>query len=390
VTARQRVLVAMIDGLDPAYLAGDEMPRLRVLGEDGLAAEVNAVLPTVTNANNVSICCAAWPSEHGITGNSYLNPDTGEAEYMESADSLNSPTILQRVVRSGGHAALLTAKVKTVGLLGRDATLAIAAEAPSPDVVDRYGPAPDIYSAEINHWLWTVAIDLLANRPELDLLYVHTTDFPMHAWAPGAPESDAHLGRLDELIAEAVAVSSDIALFAAADHGMGYKTRVWDLYSACQHRDAPIRYALSAERDRYLRHHRTFGGTAWVWLNHPDDGDSTAATILGLEGVESIHTRAEAAERYHLDPARIGDLVILGDEDTVFGELPDDQEHEHLSPDYRSHGSLHEQRVPLYIHNSPVPLSQTPQSNKDLLTPLLDGWLGGIDRRGRQAAPAGL
>jgi phosphonoacetate hydrolase len=381
VTARRRVLVAMIDGLDPAYIATNEMPRLRALGEAGLAAEVSAVLPTVTNANNVSICCAAWPSEHGITGNSYLDPDTGQAEYMESADSLNAPTVLQRVVQAGGQAALLTAKVKTVGLLGRDATLAIAAEAPSTEVVDRYGPAPNIYSAEINYWLWTVAVDLLATRPELDLLYVHTTDFPMHAWAPGAPESDAHLARLDELIHEAMGVGSDIALFAAADHGMRYKTRVWDLYSACAHRETPIRYALSAERDRYLRHHRTFGGTAWVWLQHPDDADAVAETILGLDGVESVHTRAEAAATFHLDPNRIGDLVVLGDEDTVFGELPGDEELELLPSDYRSHGSLHEQRVPLFIHNSPVALPLAPQSNKDLLTPLLDGWLGAIKQR---------
>ena len=81
--------------------------------------------------------------------------------------------------------------------------------------------------------------------------------------------------------------------------------------------------------------------------------------------------------------------MILGNEDTVFGELPDEQDLEHLPAEYRSHGSLHEQRVPLYIHNSPVPLVQTPQSNKDLLTPLLDGWLGGIDgaqRRGRRGS----
>jgi hypothetical protein len=37
---------------------------------------------------------------------------------------------------------------------------------------------PGIYSAEINHWLWTVAVDLLRTHRDLDLLYVHTTDYP--------------------------------------------------------------------------------------------------------------------------------------------------------------------------------------------------------------------
>jgi phosphonoacetate hydrolase len=377
-TSRQRALVAMIDGLDPSYLAAGEMPRLRALGAAGLSTEVDAVMPTVTNVNNVSICCAAWPSEHGVTGNSYLDPSSGQIEYMESAGNLRSPTIVQRVVAAGGQAALLTAKVKTVGLLGQDATLAIAAERPAPDVVERYGPAPDIYSAEINHWLWTVAIDLLATRPELDLLYVHTTDFPMHAWAPGAPESDAHLARLDELIDQAARSAPDVALFAAADHGMGYKTRVWDLHSACAHRGTPVRQALSVERDRYLRHHRTFGGTAWIWLTDPSDADAVAATLLSIDGVEHVFARDEAAARFHLDADRIGDLVVVGDGDTVFGELPGDEELELLPREYRSHGSLHEQRVPLFAHNSPTPYLEPPRANKDLLAPLLDGWLTGL------------
>ena len=368
----------MIDGLDPAYLAAGEMPRLRALGADGVSMEVDAVMPTVTNANNVSICCAAWPAEHGVTGNSYLHPSSGQVEYMESAENLRAPTILQRVVAAGGQAALLTAKVKTVGLLGQDATLAIAAERPDPAVIERYGPAPDIYSAEINHWLWTVANDLLQTRPELDLLYVHTTDFPMHAWAPGEPESDAHLARLDELIDQAARSAGDIALFAAADHGMRYKHRVWDLHSACERRGTPIRQALSVERDRYLRHHRTFGGTAWVWLRRPEDADSVAATLLGIDGVELVMARAEAAASFHLDAERIGDLVVVGDADTVFGELPGEEELELLPPDYRSHGSLHERRVPFFVRNSPSPILESPRANKDLLAPLLNGWLSAL------------
>ena len=31
-------------------------------------------------------------------------------------------------------------------------------------------------------------------------------------------------------------------------------------------------------------------------------------------------TRDEAARRFHLMPERIGELVVLGDKDTVFGE----------------------------------------------------------------------
>jgi phosphonoacetate hydrolase len=56
-----------------------------------------------------------------------------------------------------------------------------------------------------------------------------------------------------------------------------------------------------------------------------------------------------AAERFHLMPERIGDLVVIGDRYTVFGDL--ETESEILEPTYRSHGSLHEIKIPLLIFN---------------------------------------
>lgn len=47
--------------------------------------------------------------------------------------------------------------------------------------------------------------------------------------------------------------------------------------------------------------------------------------------------------------SRIGDLVVLPDIDTVFGDLQ--TESEQLDPTYRSHGSLHEMDVPLLLFN---------------------------------------
>ncbi|MDX3004865.1 alkaline phosphatase family protein [Kribbella solani] len=377
-TNRQRVVVAMIDGLDPAYATPEVMPELDRLGANGLSTVVEAIAPTVTNANNAGISCAAWPSEHGITGNYYYVPATGEEDYMESAELLLRPTLMTQVADHGGKAALLTAKKKTVSLLGTKTTLAVAAEEPPAAFADRYGQPPGIYSAGINHWLWTVAVDLLRTQPDLDLLYVHTTDFPMHSWAPGADESNDHLAKLDALIGEAVDAAPDAAFFATADHGMNYKTLVYDLNQALANRDAPVRRALSAEKDKYVRHHRTFGGAAWIWLNDPRDEGRVTDALNKLPGVESVLTRGDAAVRFHLHPDRIGDLVVLGDPNTVFGDLAPGQESEQLPSHYRSHGSLHEVPVPLVAHNNESLQYRTPpKHNKDLLTPLLTNWLPG-------------
>jgi phosphonoacetate hydrolase len=146
----------------------------------------------------------------------------------------------------------------------------------------------------------------------------------------------------------------DAAFLLTADHGMNYKARCWDLFKACRELGAEVRFALSAEKDRYIKHHRTFGGAAWVWLKSPKDEDRVAQTLMGLKGVEAVLPRQEAATQFQLMPERIGELVVIGDVDTVFGELASPTEN--LEPGYRSHGSLHESDIPLLIYNSKIEL----------------------------------
>lgn len=188
----------------------------------------------------------------------------------------------------------------------------------------------------------------------------------MHTWAPQEAESQEHLAQLDTLLGEASTVAPDAAFFLTADYGMNYKKRCWDLARACRERGVRLRFALSVEKDRYIKHHRTFGGTAWVWLQSPRDIDRVRQTISELEGIEVVLTRQEAAARFHLMPERIGELVVIGDLDTVFGELPTSSEE--LEPGYRSHGSLYERDIPLVIFNytGVLPPSEEVRVNLDL------------------------
>jgi phosphonoacetate hydrolase len=361
----QRVVVVMVDGFGVEYLEQSSMPVLARWRQAGIFRRVKGAMPSVTNTNNASICCGVWPDQHGITGNSYFDEHTGREAYMETADLLLAPTIFERAGRQGVKSALLSSKKKTTTLLPAGADVVLAAEAPSGDWTSRLGPAPDIYSREINYWLLTAAIDLLKKRRDLRCLYIHTTDYPMHTWPPEAVESKQHLARLDALLGEAGAAAPDAAFLLTADHGMNHKSRCWDLEKACARRGAPVRIAISVEQDKYLRHHRGFGGVSWVYCNAQRDVDRVARTISGLEGVEIVLTRREAVNRYHLMASRIGDLVVLGDQNTVFGEL--DTEQEALPPEYRSHGSLHEMDVPLVIHNAEMKLRADDfRDNRDL------------------------
>jgi phosphonoacetate hydrolase len=69
----QRIVIGMIEGFGTDYFAAQPMPCLRHMASIGLEREVKAIMPTVTNVNNVSISCSALPREHGLTGNSYYN-----------------------------------------------------------------------------------------------------------------------------------------------------------------------------------------------------------------------------------------------------------------------------------------------------------------------------
>jgi phosphonoacetate hydrolase len=361
----QRIVVVMCDGFGLEYLEQSPMPELERWRRTGFFRRVTDTMPSVTNTNNASICCGVWPDQHGITGNSYFNERTGREEYMETADLLLAPTLFQRAKKQGVTSALLSSKKKTTTLLAPGADVILAAEMPSETWVQRLGPAPDIYTREINYWLMTAAIDLLKTRRDLGCFYIHTTDYPMHTWPPEAPESKEHLARLDRFLAEAAAAAPDAAFLLTADHGMNHKTRCWDLEKACVQRGAPIRIAISVDRDKYLKHHRGYGGVAWVYCKAPSDVERVARVLSGLEGVEAVLSREEASTRYHLMRSRIGDLIVLGDRDTVFGEL--DAESETLPPEYRAHGSLHEINVPLVIYNADAELSKYEfRHNQDL------------------------
>jgi phosphonoacetate hydrolase len=367
VKQNQRVVIGMMDGFGMEYYNATPLPNVKQrLAKEGLFKQVTGVYPSVTNVNNVSIACGAWPNQHGITANSYFDHTRGDARYMNAAEMIRCDTIFRRAALQGVKSALLTAKKKSVELFRRDTEIAIAAEDAPREYVLRYGEPGNIYSREINYWLWRVAVDLLKTRPDIGLIYAHITDYPMHTWAPQERESQEHLSMLDTLIGEAVDSAPDAAFLLTADHGMNRKERCWDLTRVCKEAGYPIRFALSPERDYYIKHHRNFTGCAWIWLNDQSDFDEVGKIIGDLEGVEEILHREVAADRYHTLPEYLGDLVVNGDLRTMFGDM--DVAYEVLQESYRAHGSMHEMALPLIIYNASgrMPTVDEIQANKDL------------------------
>ncbi|MDR3715258.1 MAG: hypothetical protein P4L51_20830 [Puia sp.] len=93
------------------------------------------------------------------------------------------------------------------------------------------------------------------------------------------------------------------------------------------------------------------GGSAYIYLNDPKDSSRIIHLLEGFKGVEEVISKSEAVRRFHLMPERIGDLMVLADSATVFGHL-ENGESEDLPATYRSHGSVYEAHMPLFVYNA--------------------------------------
>ena len=229
----QRVVVIMFDGFDPRYLAASNMPVLGQWKRDGMYKQVKGVMPSVTNANNASICCGAWPETHGINANSYFDEKSGEELYVESADLVLAPTLFERAARQGVKSALLSSKAKTATLLMRaGAAIVLTAEHPGPESGPAARPRAGNLQPGDQLRLMAAAINILKTRPDIGVLYVHTTDYPMHMWAPSA-RIERTSGAPRRSLRASYEGEPDAAFLATADHGMNAKSLCWDLEQVC-------------------------------------------------------------------------------------------------------------------------------------------------------------
>src|SRR5439155_16649923 len=108
------------------------MPNLRHLSVQGHRGLARGAMPSFTNVNNASIVTGVPPSIHGIGGNFFYDPASGQEVMMNSAKYLRAETIFPAAARAGRKVAVVTAKEKlrdifAAGLLGAPVTSHAAA-----------------------------------------------------------------------------------------------------------------------------------------------------------------------------------------------------------------------------------------------------------------------
>lgn len=357
--ARPKILIALFDGFGPGYLDKSDMPAIKRIAAAGGVKIGKGMMPSVTNVNNASLITGSFPDQHGITTNFYYDQKTGTAEEMKSAKFLLRPTILEKAKGLGWKTALVSSKDKIRTLCSGGAMIAASAEKPERRFIDLAGPQESMYSAAVNYWSLRVARRLLKDEG-VDILYLSTTDYMMHTYAPEQEQSLENLHTLDKMIADILDDHPSLQFYLSADHGMNAKTEALDPVRLLKSEGIEAA-AAPLISDNHKVHHQDLGGSYYIYLQKPQETAKAIAVLKSAPEVEAAYGRADAAKQFRLYKDRIGDIFALARKESVFGDLDTLRKPVRV----RTHGSLHEAAVPLVVHGSKPNLNRY-QYNLDL------------------------
>jgi phosphonoacetate hydrolase len=363
------LVVLCIDGCEPDYIAraveAGAMPWTAARLQGDTYRIVDSVIPSFTNPNNLSIVTGVPPSVHGISGNYFYDPEADVEVMMNDPKYLRCGTILAGFSEAGASVVVVTAKDKLRRLLGHGmAGICFSAEKADETTEEEHGLAdalavvgralPSVYSAELSEFVFAAGVTLLERRRP-DIMYLSTTDYIQHKFAPGTPEATAFYHMMDGYLGRLAALGATVAL--TADHGMSAKTDAAGLPQVIYLSDLLDSWLdTGASRvilpitDPYVVHHGALGSFATIYLAAPDTADAVAARLRQVNGIELVLDRVTACARFELPPDRVGDLVVVAGESTVVGTSESRHDLSGLDVPLRSHGGIAEQRVPLFVN----------------------------------------
>ena len=359
--------VICLDGCADEYfsasIAQDQMPNLLAMSRDGYRGLCRGALPSFTNVNNTSIVTGVPPKEHGVCGNFFLDPESGEEVMMNGPEFRRCGTLLNAAAEAGRKVAFVTAKEKLRTVLGDGLVerggIAFSSERADEAKVESHGidgvealvdkRKPEIYSGDASVYVLEAGAALL-EAGKSDFLYLSTTDFMQHKFAPEDSESLSFYAALDQQIGRLLEAGCLVGI--TADHGMNAKNKtdgspnVIYLETILREQIGDGVRVICPITDPYVVHHGALGSLVMVHLDDESRRSEVASLIASLDGVTEVHDRETAARLLELAPDRIGDLCVLSGRDVVIGKTPADHDLTLLEGGLRSHGGRYEEMVP--------------------------------------------
>ncbi len=371
-------VIICIDGSEPSYIekaiSAGVMPWMeKVVSEQGADLRANCVIPSFTNPNNISIVTGVPPEMHGICGNFYYDRENDREVMMNEPELLRTPTIFKAFQDAGAKIAIITAKDKLRRLLGNELKLgtdgAICFSSEKSDLVtlqengienilDMVGmDVPSVYSAELSEFIFAAGVKIMESvKP--DLMYLSTTDYIQHKFAPGSDGANQFYAMLDSYFSRFDALGTVVAL--TADHGMNAKHNIDGTPNVIYLQDEMDRILSPGEArvilpitDPYVVHHGALGSFATVYLPEGHEIKSIKRQLQKIPGMSKVLDNQQGCEQFELANDRMGDLILVSDKDTVIGTTASRHDLSGLEVPLRSHGGISEQQVP-FIFSQPL------------------------------------
>ena len=370
---KRPVVVVCIDGGNPEYINEGVkegiIPNIESFMNKGFYSVAQGSMPSFTCPNNMSIVTGTEPDTHGISGNFFIDPNTQEPVVMTGPELLRSRSIMSEFSREGARVVSITAKDKLRKQLQKDMDLSRGSISFSSQYADRCimkengienvlefvgQPLPDMYSAELSLFVLDAGIKLLKEQKP-DILYLSLTDFIQHAYAPGTEEANNFYIEMDRRFGIFHELGALVAL--TADHGMGDKSDergnpnvIWLQDLLDQNLGKGTCRVICPITDAFVGHHGALGGFVRIYLEKKEDQNKVYEIVQAIEGVEKVWTAENVAKELEQPLDREGDLAVVADKRTVIGGSEKDHDLSALKGKrLRTHGSLHEAKVPFIL-----------------------------------------
>ncbi len=375
------VVAVCVDGSEPAYIeeaikAGVMPWAEKIVGGQGSDLRADCVVPSFTNPNNLSIVTGVPPVAHGICGNFYYDVENDREVMMNEPHLLRVPTLFKAFQDEGAKIVIVTAKDKLRRLLGHglhfgaDGAICFSSEKSDQvsmeengieNVLDKVGmPVPSVYSAELSEFIFAAGVKLMETvRP--DIMYLSTTDYIQHKFAPGSDGANSFYAMMDQYWARLHALGAIVAL--TADHGMNAKHDADGAPDVIYLQDEMDKLLGAGKArvilpitDPYVVHHGALGSFATMYLPEDTDIEQTKQAISNIKGIQAVYTNAEGCAHFELAQDRMGDLIIVSEKQKVLGSTSSKHDLSGLEVPLRSHGGVSEQTVPLIVSQPVVGL----------------------------------
>lgn len=381
-----KVVVVVVDGLDPAEVNATDAPNIAALKEQGTwYEESRSVFVAETIPNHVAMMTGAYPRRNGIPANSYWsrNPDEEADVTMEDPQLLRADTMFTAIDEqcSGLRTAAILSKTYLHGIFSGDRDGDGAPDAdylwdPQP-IIPGSGHAPDAFTTQ-------AALDELGNSPDLLFVNLGDVDRSGHVDPSGVQDpavraaalhdTDEQLGRIIDAL-QSSGTWENTVMILVSDHSMDWSTpgdyvslddayaadeRTADKYEIVQNGGVDLVYVKPDTKNKWRVRKALYelaaatDGVADVFYRRPNPRDPKGAVMPGAWGLAT---------------KRVGDIIAMAEPGRRFSD-PSAQS----NPIPGNHGhAITRHNVALVTGGSPLVRAQTiPASDPDAIDPLDD------------------